>query len=175
LREPVPGRGARIVLVTSPDSANARSVVALNLALCAGEDGERVLLVDGDREQQAAMMAITSENGADAEKLMSIANRVVATPWQRVKFLRVFQRAGTDQQAAYRIRDAIVAEAGKFDLVVVDGGLVLSDPYVRKFATFVDDVVVVAESGKSNRDRLQEAIEALGANRAKVAGAVLAA
>jgi Mrp family chromosome partitioning ATPase len=163
-----------MVLVTSPDSAQARSIVALNLAICAGAEGDRVLLVDGDREQQAAMMTISSESGEDPEKLLSIANRVVRTPWDRVKFLRVFHRGG-DQQSAYRLRDAVLAEADNFDCIVIDGGLLASDPSVRSVATFVEDVIVVVETGNSRRERLQEAIDMLGPHRAKIAGAVLAA
>jgi uncharacterized protein involved in exopolysaccharide biosynthesis/Mrp family chromosome partitioning ATPase len=174
LRDGRASSAARIVLVTSPDSAQARSIVALNLAICAGAGGERVLLVDGDREQQAAMMSIRSDSGEAPEKLLSIVNRVVRTPWELVKFLRIFHR-GSDQHTGYKLRDAVLAEADKFDFIVIDGGLLLSDPSVRSFATFVDDVVVVVESGSSRRERLQDAINTLGPNQTKIAGAVLAA
>jgi uncharacterized protein involved in exopolysaccharide biosynthesis/Mrp family chromosome partitioning ATPase len=174
LRERQRGKGARAVLITSPDSAHARSIVALNLALYAGAGGEQVLLVDADREQQAEMISLRSESGEDADKLLSFANRIVRTPWQRVKFLRIFQRGGNEQHMVYGLRDAILSKADKFDLVVIDGGLLLSDPSVQTFAALVDDVVVVVDGGYSRRDRLHDGLEALGSNQAKIAGAVLA-
>jgi Mrp family chromosome partitioning ATPase len=165
---------ARVILVTSPDSAEARSLVALNLAICAGAEGERVLLVDGDREQQAAMMAMRNDDEGAMGKLMSIVNRIVRTPWERVRFLRLFHR-GSDQDTGHRLREAIRAEGEKYDFVVIDGGLLLSDPSVRGFASFVDDVVVVLETGASRSDSLHDALDTLGPNQEKIVGAVLAA
>lgn len=174
LRERTRRKGTRVVLVTSPDGAHARSVVALNLALYAGAAGEQVLLVDADREQQAEMISIRSENGEDAEKLINFANRVVRTPWERVKFLRIFQGVRAEQQVSYGLRDAILSRADKFDLIVIDGGLLLNDPSVQTFAGLADDVVLVVDGGYSRRDHLHDGLEALGSNQAKIAGAVLA-
>ena len=67
-----------------------------------------------------------------------------------------------------------MSKADKFDLVVIDGGLLLSDPSVHTFAGLVDDVVVVVGGGYSRRDYLHDGLEALGSNQAKIAGAVLA-
>ncbi|HML06945.1 MAG TPA: exopolysaccharide transport family protein [Xanthobacteraceae bacterium] len=174
LRSARPTGDATVVLVTSPDSPDARSVVALNLAIRAGGDGERVLLVDGDRQQQAMMLAVRDEDGEEQERLTSLANRVVRTPWERVKFLRVSPPAGNDRQMAYDLRDAVMSRVDKFDLIVVDGGLLSSDPVVRTFPAPVDDIVIVVERGRTRRDHLREGLEALGANEAKLSGAVLA-
>jgi uncharacterized protein involved in exopolysaccharide biosynthesis len=160
--------GPRVILVTSPDNAQTRSLVALNLAILAGAEGEQALLVDGDRAQQTA----TSSLGGDG-KLLGIVNRIVGTPWDGLRFLRLLH-PGPDRDTAFRLRDAILADGGRYDFIVIDGGLLLSDPSVRGFASFVDDVVVVLERD-AHADRLDDALGALGADRAKVAGAVLAA
>ena len=50
--------GADVTLVTSPTgSPDVRSIVALNLAVCAGAEGARVLLVISDSYQQNAIEA----------------------------------------------------------------------------------------------------------------------
>jgi uncharacterized protein involved in exopolysaccharide biosynthesis len=174
LRERSRRNESRVVLVTSSDTAHARSVVALNLALYAGADGEQVLLVDTDRDQQAEMISIRHESGEGPERAPTFANRVVRTPWERVSFLRLFHRNGSERQMASGLRDAILSRTDEFDLIVIDGGLLLNDPSVQTFAALVDDIVLVVEGGFSRRDRLHDGIEALGPSRTKIAGAVLA-
>jgi hypothetical protein len=133
-----------------------------------------VLLVDGDRQQQAAMMALRDEDDEQQEKLMRLANRVVRTPWDGVKFLRVFAPGNNEQQTAYGMRDAIMGKAEKFDVIVIDGGSPSSDPAVRAFPTFVDDILIVVERGHTTRDQLRDGLEALGPTQVKLEGAVLA-
>jgi polysaccharide biosynthesis transport protein len=174
LRVYSPAHRAAVVLVTSPGSADVRSVIALNLAICAGAAGARVLLVDGDREQQAAMMALRDEDDEQQERLLRLANRVVRTPWDGVMFLRVFAPGNNERQTAYGLRDAIMGKAEKFDLVVIDGGSPSSDPAVRAFPTFVDDILIVVERGHTSRDQVRDGLEALGPTPVKLMGAVLA-
>ena len=174
LRVHSPAHRAAVVLVTSPGSPDVRSIIALNLAICAGAAGDRVLLVDGDREQQAAMMALRDQDDEQQEKLLRLANRVVRTPWDGVKFLRVFTPGGNERHTAYGLRDAIMSKAEKFDLIVIDGGSPSSDPAVRAFPTFVDDILIVVERGRTSRDQMREGLEALGPTQVKRVGAVLA-
>jgi len=46
------------------------------------------------------MMALRDEDDEQQEKLMRFANRVVRTPWDRVKFLRVFAPGNNERQTA---------------------------------------------------------------------------
>ncbi len=105
---------------------------------------------------------------------MRLANRVVRTRWDGVEFLRVFAPGGNERQTAYGLRDAIMGKAEKCDPIVVDGGSPSSDPAVRAFPTFVDDILIVVERGHTNRQHLRERLEALGPTQVTLAGTVLA-
>jgi Mrp family chromosome partitioning ATPase len=67
-----------------------------------------------------------------------------------------------------------MSKAEKFDLIVIDGGSPSSDPAVRAFPTFVDDILIVVERGRTSRDQMREGLEALGPTQVKRVGAVLA-
>ncbi len=150
--------GGNLVLVMSPDNSDVRSVIALNLAICAGADGDRVLLVNDDPHHH---------------RFMTGASRVVRTPWDQVEVLRV-PLDGSDLQAADELCDAIAARNHRYDLIVIDCSLRSSDPAVRIFASFVDDIVMVVQSGYTSREGLRAGIDVLGSTQTKLAGAVLA-
>jgi len=61
----------------------------------------------------------------------------------------------------------------QFDLVIIDGGAVLSDRYVRAFAEITDDIVFIVRSGGPKRDEIHSAIDALRINARKIRGTVL--
>jgi Mrp family chromosome partitioning ATPase len=65
--------------------------------------------------------------------------------------------------------------ADEFDLIVIDDGLSSTESVLLGFPSFLDNVIMVVESGYTRRDQLQEGLEALKESRAKLTGAVVAA
>jgi Mrp family chromosome partitioning ATPase len=164
-----------VTLVTSPPgSPDVRSIIALNLAVCAGEEGAHVLLVISDSHQQGATRPVA---GRDAEyrRRTNFADRIVQTPWRGVEFLRLLPAGGYDRQMLERLRDVIADTADEFDLIVIDDGLSSTESVLLGSPRFLDNVIMVVESGHTRRDQLQEGLEALKQSRAKLTGAVLAA
>ena len=164
-----------VTLVTSPPgSPDVRSIIALNLAVCAGEEGAHVLLVISDSHQQGATRPVA---GRDSEhrRRTNFADRIVQTPWRGVEFLRLLPAGGYDRQMLERLRDVIADTADEFDLIVIDDGLSSTELILLGSPRFLDNVIMVVESGHTRRDQLQEGLEALKQSRAKLTGAVLAA
>jgi Mrp family chromosome partitioning ATPase len=80
--------------------------------------------------------------------------------------------AGYQRHVVDRLRGLIAERADAYDLIVIDDGLssaVLGHP------SFLENVIMVVESGHTRRDELQEGLDALNQGRARLTGAVLAA
>jgi Mrp family chromosome partitioning ATPase len=105
----------------------------------------------------------------------NFADRIVQTPWRGVEFLRLLPAGGYDRQMLERLRDVIADTADEFDLIVIDDGLSSTESILLGSPRFLDNVIMVVESGHTRRDQLQEGLEALKQSRAKLTGAVLAA
>jgi len=175
LRSRSVGNGADVTLVTSPPgSPDVRSIVALNLAVCAGAEGARVLLVIGDSQQQDATPS-AAHRDSEHRRRGNFVDRIVETPWRGVEFLRLPPAGGYDRQVLDRLRDVVADTADEFDLIVIDDGLSSTESVLLGFPSFLDNVIMVVESGYTRRDQLQEGLEALKESRAKLTGAVLAA
>ena len=58
---------------------------------------------------------------------------------------------------------------------MIDDGLSSTESVLLGFPRFLDNVIMVVESGYTRRDQLQEGLEALKESRANLTGAVLAA
>jgi Mrp family chromosome partitioning ATPase len=100
---------------------------------------------------------------------------VVHTPWRGVALLRLPSSAGYDRWSTDRLHDVIREAADAFDLIVIDDGLSSTESVLLASPRFLDNVIMVVESGQTRRDELQEGLEALKRSRSKLAGAVLAA
>jgi Mrp family chromosome partitioning ATPase len=175
LAESLPMNETRLVLITSPDSISARSLVALDLARSAALDGERVLLIDGDPRQHRLTSSLSGAAAAGLREVLAghvvLSNAVVSTPWQGVDLLTSGATAAPERQLRQLPGEAISGQLRAFDLVVVDGRP--SDPLARGFNSIVDDVVIVVEAGVSKKDELRDMVRTLTASKLNVRGAVL--
>jgi polysaccharide biosynthesis transport protein len=166
-------KGAVTLLTSPPGNADIRSVVALNLAVCAGAEGARVLLVISDSDQHDVGRS-AADRERDHRELKDVADGIRQTPWRRVEFLRL-PAPSYQRQAFGRLRDLIADRADAYDLIVIDDGLSSAESVLLGNPSFLDNVIMVVESGHTRRDQLQEGLDALKQSRAKLTGAVLAA
>jgi polysaccharide biosynthesis transport protein len=178
LLESIPMNETRLVLITSPDRLDARSLVAVSLARAAADDGERVLLIDVDRGRQLTSSLAEGRSVGFREVLEGralVSGAIVKTPWQRVDLLAASSGAGTSaaRQSRQLPSEAISGQLRAFDLVVVDGRLPSSDPVARNFSNLIDDVVIVLEAGVSTKDELRQTLHTLNSAKVSVRGTVL--
>jgi protein-tyrosine kinase len=167
------GAKGAVTLLTSPTgSADMRSVIALNLAVCAGAEGARTLLVISDALQHHVGRSAGSERNDRGRR--DFADGIRQTPWRGVEFLRL-PAPGYQRQAFERLRDLIANRADAYDLIVIDDGLSSTEPVLLGNPSFLDNVIMIVESGHTRRDQLQEGLDALKESRAELTGVVLAA
>jgi len=167
------GKGAVTLLTSPPGSADIRPVIALNLAVCAGAEGARVLLAVSDFDEHAIGASATSRD-RDYRGRRDFADGISQTPWPGVEFLRL-PAAGYQRHVFERLRDLIAEKADAYDLIVIDDGLSSAESVVLGHPSFLQNVIMVVESGHTRRDELQEGLDALNQGRARLTGAVLAA
>jgi polysaccharide biosynthesis transport protein len=178
LRESTPMNETRLVLITSPQGLNARSLVAADLAQTGAADGERVLLIDADQERRLTSTFGESGTAGFREVLTGrviLSGAVVKTPWQGVDLLTAGPGMASEQARQLRQlpREAITGQLRAFDLVVVDGRLPPSDLLARNFSSLIDDVVIVIQSGITDRSELAHMLDSLSAAKMNIRGAVL--
>ena len=82
---------------------------------------------------------------------------------------------GYQRQAFERLRELIANRADAYDLIVIDDGLSSTEFVLLGNPSFLDNVIMIVESGHTGRDQLQEGLDALKQSRAELTGAVLAA
>ena len=176
LKEGAP-KGLRVVLVTSPDDRDGKSAVALDLARVASQEGDRVLLVDAD---PAGGLSRALGPAARPDLSGVLAGRVplgeVAHPLENttIELLAATEEAGfpagLPQGAATR---ALAEAAAGFDLVVIDAGLVETDPGARAFLEASRQILLVIRADGTKLRQIENVRTGLGVLASHVAGAVL--
>lgn len=170
--------GHRSLLVTSPGRSDGKSTVASNLALLlAAEINRRVLLVDGDLRKPAVarLFGVSPSPGLSDVALGRIPWRqvVVQAPWNGLAVLP----AGTllvnttELLNGPVVRQFFQEVRNAYDFVVVDAPPVLAVSDATVLATAVDAVLLVTRAGRTPREALTDATEALA--KARVLGVVL--
>jgi polysaccharide biosynthesis transport protein len=162
---------AKVVAVDSPGNTELSSLIALNLA---GKAGERVLWIEGDSQAEANASA---RGGGDRpyEANARRAYGLFRTPWQGVKIMRIGGQTDNTRlrSSVSDTSDQLSADAGTFDLIVIDAALLFQDGPLSDFMRSVDDVLIITQDDRTGRRRVQEALTQLGPDRNKVAGLVL--
>ncbi|MEM8626447.1 MAG: exopolysaccharide transport family protein [Pseudomonadota bacterium] len=176
------GRGrARRVLVTAPGAQQGKSTVAFNLALSAGQSGERVILVDGDPLRAFMSQILLPSNSAGLAELAAAQTTpegaLVDDEEYQISFLSARAEAqGVGPRLNMRgLNHAFDALEPHADLVVIDGGVPGRDPALHMFAELADDIIIVTREEVTDIDELTEAIAALSDCRHKVRGLALLA
>jgi len=173
-----PQRG-RSLLMASATLGEGRTTIALNLALTSAAAGWRVLLIDADIER--GMLSKTLAAGGNAglfdlvEGRATLSSVLLSDTESGLNFLPLGNATlpGSRNPNPQDFAQKLSEPANQFDLVIIDGGAVLEDEYVRPFAEFVDDIVFVVRSGGPKRDEVVTAIDGLRINARKVRGTVL--
>jgi uncharacterized protein involved in exopolysaccharide biosynthesis len=163
---------ARVVAVDSPGDADLRSLIALNLAICVGKAGKRVLWVESNRPSEPA----TRGRGTKAyDATARRAHGLFRTPWEGVKIMRIDVRAEDRRHrpSADDVRGALEVNASTSDLIVIDGDLLFRDGPLSDFVRSVDDALIVVQNDRTRGSQIKEALADLGTDRDKAAGLVL--
>ena len=171
------GTAPRVVLVTSPSSADGKTTTAVNLAAALAEAGNRVVVLDCDFRRPRAHQHLGTSAGR------GLSDLVVSGDGQLSDVLRETRVPGVQLATAGTAPDhpaAVVARVGDLvqqarelaDVVVIDCAPLLSVSDATDLVPHADAVLVVLRSGRSTTEsarRTAERLARLGASTAGVA------
>ena len=179
------------IMVTSAGPAEGKSTVAANLALALAETERDVLLVSADLRQPRVhqFFALPNRSGLPdvlTDELLrdgkvpasAMQDRIACELWSVARYLWVIvSRPAPPQVAAQLGSDAmrrlLEAQRESFDYIILDCPPALAAADALALAPLVDAVLVVADSGSTNRSAVARLREQLDQAGGKVLGAVL--
>jgi receptor protein-tyrosine kinase len=175
----------RTFLVTSAESGEGKSTVAVHLAYTLAQTGQRVVIVDGDMRQPTVhrILKISNEHGLstilqdqdqdqDQDTCASVVQPVVHTN------LSIISSGPPPHNPAEllgseKMHKLLVDLAENFDRVIIDSPALLALADASILATQVDRVVMVARVAYTREEAIQTAYEHLTQINASVVGLVV--
>jgi capsular exopolysaccharide synthesis family protein len=179
------------IMVTSAGPAEGKSTIAANLALALAETERDVLLVSADLRQPRVHQFFALPNRSGLPDMLTddllqdskvpasaMEDRIACELWSVARYLWVIVSRPAPPQVAAQLgseamRRLLEAQRASFDYIILDCPPALAAADALALAPLVDAVLVVADSGSTNRSavaRLREQLEQVGG---RVLGAVL--
>lgn len=143
------GAGRRVVVVTSAGRGDGRTTAVVNLGLSLVELGERVTILELDRDRDIVGQMLSEHPYPDALRLAATQAG----------------RGDVDEQIARARDDA--------DWIVIDAPPMTEDRLVIRAAELADEVLLAVRLGHSSRDDLRRMRDLLERSGAPVAGLLL--
>nr|WP_311774024.1 CpsD/CapB family tyrosine-protein kinase [Metabacillus sp. KUDC1714] len=169
----------KTLIITSPSSGEGKTTSAINLAISISQQGERVLLIDANLRRPTLH---TSFNLKDSYGLTDVLMGRIpleeATFQTQIGRLEVLTSGiippnPTELIGSKAMSFFIKDIKEEFDVIIFDCPPVLETTDTKLLAGQCDGVVLVLNSGKSDREKAAEANRLLHLVRAKVLGVIL--
>ncbi|HEX2981733.1 MAG TPA: polysaccharide biosynthesis tyrosine autokinase [Anaerolineaceae bacterium] len=172
------GQPLRTLLVTSPNAAEGKSLVAANLAATYARSGSQVVLIDADLRYPRIHQFFGLQPDRGLTDLLPDGNVEAYLKPTSVEGLRVLTSGivpleMVDVFSSPRLRGLIDELTEIADLVVIDSAPVLAVADTSILAAMMDGALLVLRSGKSGREAAREAVERLHITKTNLLGVVL--
>jgi len=169
----------RVITVTSARPDEGKTTAACNLALTLAQSGARVVLVEGDLRKPAVGRYLGISNAAGLTNVLAGQHelRDVIISYQR-DTLAVLPSGPTPPNpsellGSQQMSQLLTTLANHYDLVIIDAPPLLPVTDAAVLAAATDGAILVIRHGKTHRDELERALQALTAVNAKILGTVL--
>jgi capsular exopolysaccharide synthesis family protein len=169
---------ARTLLVTSPSARDGKSTTVANLAVALARSGERVIAVDADLRRPRLGSLLGTAPGPGLTDVVT-GEVPLDSALQTTEDGLVVLPAGTlpsnpaELIGSQAMADLLAVLETKADVVVIDAPPVLPVTDAVALSTQVDAVVLVVRSGRTSRDRAEDAARRLHVVGARLLGTVL--
>jgi capsular exopolysaccharide synthesis family protein len=163
--------GTRVLMVTSPDPSDGKTLTAVNLALVLSDSYKRrVLLIDADlrRPSLGEMTGVVRSTGLSQALKAKIEQKLSVIPLTPTLALLPGGQADPDPIAGLtseRMKRILQDASARFDWVVLDAPPVgpLADAHL--LAEMVDATLLVIRAAQTQCSQAMKAIEAIGRDR----------
>lgn len=170
---------ADVILVTSAEPREGKSVTAINLALVLAELGRRTLLIDADMRKPMASEYLDVDNAIGLSNVLAgqVETDEAISEFGR-EHLLVLPSGSTPPNpsellGSARMSSLLETLRPHFDHIVIDSPPVLPVTDAVVASAVVDAVVVVVAAGKTSRTAVQSAVASLRAVNAPLVGVLL--
>ena len=170
----------KTVLVTSPNPLEGKSVTAANLAVVMAQAGLRTVLVDADmrRPTQHRLFRLTNDLGLTNGLVQTdpaLDGYVRTTDVENLRVLTTGQLPPNPAEllGSKRMQKLVAALKDQADMIIFDTPPCLPLADAAILARQVDGVVLVADAGKTRRDAVSKAKEAMERAGGRILGVVL--
>lgn len=179
LRDSPERQAERSALFVGSHKADGAASVALNLALAAVANGERVLLIDADAVHRTLSTLVAPGAQIGLMEVLaghaSLKDALVGDAPGGFQALPMAARAGAWRGRPSREAfERLIALARQgFDYVMIVGAPLADEPDARAIAEAVDQVALVLRTGETRRAGIASALRALRIRGEKTCGIVL--
>lgn len=170
---------ADVILITSAEPQEGKSVTAINLALSLSELGRRTLIIDADMRKPKASEYLDVDND------IGLSN-VLAGQLDATEAIREFGREGmfvlpagsippnpSELLGSFKMQALMESLRPEYDHIVLDTPPILPVTDAVVASGLVDAVVLVVAAGKTARGAVQHAVAALQAVNAPLVGVLI--
>ncbi len=177
-------RAPKVLVVTSPNPSEGKSMVSLNLAMALAEINRRVLIIDGDLRKPTLHERVTGPpnptfadflQGTDPVSEMLFSKLLTESNVPNLCCMTAGEIEGTAANLLYspRLIELLRLLRKGFDYIVIDTPPVLHLPDARLLAQHADGVVLVVRSGQTKRDAAAAAADRLSKDGIHLLGTIL--
>ncbi|MFC0560835.1 CpsD/CapB family tyrosine-protein kinase [Halalkalibacter alkalisediminis] len=172
-------REIKTIVVTSAGPGEGKSTTAANLAIVMAQNGQSVLLLDGDLRKPTAHYTFNVSNMSGLTNVLTKQSDLETTVKEtRIQNLSLLPCGPLPPNPAELLNSrmmGLVLERAQelFDTIIIDTPPVMAVADASILANKCDGTVLVVSSGKTEREDVKKAKELLTKANAKLLGAVL--
>jgi capsular exopolysaccharide synthesis family protein len=170
----------RTLMVSSPGQLEGKSTVTANLAAVVAQSGQKVVLIDVDlrRSTQHRILEVPNEKGVTSVFIQDEPSLSAYLQETKVEGLSVLTSGPlppnpSELLGSQKMEHLIKRAREQTDLVLFDTPPVLPITDAAVLASKVDAVLLVADSGRTRRPAIQQAVESLQQVEANIIGTIL--
>ncbi len=174
------GKPPRMIMVTSPTREEGKTTTAINISISLTKSDVKVIIVDADMRRPRIHNVLSLDNKVGLSNFLSgnaeIDDGIIKA--SNIENLDVITSGPIPPNPAellssYRFTDLLYALYSLYNFIIIDTPPVIgiSDSLIA--STQVDGVIIVARSGKTQKEAIREARRLLHGVNAKILGVVL--
>jgi capsular exopolysaccharide synthesis family protein len=167
------------IVITSPNPAEGKTTTVINTAIAMAQTGARVVIIDSDMRRPRVHKVFESENETGLSSFLS-GNADLESVIRNTEVPNLcYVPAGpippnpSELIGSNLFKQMLDALGEKFDHVVIDSPPILGFADSAILSTCVDGIILVVVGGKTPRETLQRAKEAIHQVNGKILGVVI--